>query len=153
MLLSAMVVSWKYLHDKTYSSRAWSKITGLPPTEISANEILFLRDLLQWDMFVDRTLFWSWSSELEKAAWSAASMRAVRKERGQAAKLAVTNARAHAHSLPRAVPMAAPVSGLDELEMLAQIDDGSVRNYSASNLVYFLPEFQKHALARPASIH
>jgi hypothetical protein len=116
MLLSSLVISWKYLHDKTYSSRAWSKITGLTAPEVSNNEMVFLRDLLDWDMFVDRAQFWAWSFELEKAAWSAASMREVRREKRE--------------SMPE------PGQSQDS-DIMQQIDDGSVRNYSASNLIYF----------------
>ncbi|KAI9027880.1 hypothetical protein DFJ74DRAFT_660756 [Hyaloraphidium curvatum] len=136
MLLASLVVSWKILHDKTFSSRAWSKITGLTASEISNNEMIFLRDLLRWDMFVDRNLFWNWSSELEKAAWGAAQMREVRKEKRECrpAEQAGIVHRADA----------------DMDSMLAQIDDGSVRNYSASNLVYFLPAYR---MTRAASVH
>lgn len=130
MLLASLIVSWKFLHDKTYSSRAWSKITGLSSSEISNNEILFLRDLLAWDLYVDKALFWNWSGELERAAWQAAAMRKVRGEKLDCARSGVT--------------LNVQLEGRVEADMLRDMNDGSVRNYSAANLVCFMGNYYRN---------
>lgn len=42
MFLAALILASKYLQDKNYSARAWSKISGLNTQEINQNEIAFL---------------------------------------------------------------------------------------------------------------
>ncbi|KAG5995979.1 hypothetical protein E4U54_002689 [Claviceps lovelessii] len=42
MFLAALILACKYLQDRNYSARAWSKISGLNTQEINRNEIAFL---------------------------------------------------------------------------------------------------------------
>ncbi|EZF32937.1 hypothetical protein H101_03475, partial [Trichophyton interdigitale H6] len=43
MFLSALILASKYLQDRNYSARAWSKISGLNTAEINQNELMFLQ--------------------------------------------------------------------------------------------------------------
>ncbi|CAG8571583.1 1367_t:CDS:2 [Acaulospora morrowiae] len=65
MFLAALIVASKYLQDRNYSNRAWSKISGLPVNEINANEICFLR-LIDYNLFISEDIFKRWSSLLLK---------------------------------------------------------------------------------------
>ncbi|CAG8642996.1 15304_t:CDS:2 [Funneliformis caledonium] len=63
MFLAALIVASKYLQDRNYSNRAWSKISGLPVNEINANEICFLK-LIDYNLFIAENIFKRWSSLL-----------------------------------------------------------------------------------------
>lgn len=60
MFLSALIASTKYLQDKNYSNRAWSKISGLPVSEINCNEREFLASI-DYRLFVSQKSFVQWS--------------------------------------------------------------------------------------------
>lgn len=63
MFLAALIVASKYLQDRNYSNRAWSKISGLHVNEINANEICFLK-LIDYNLFIAEDIFKRWSSLL-----------------------------------------------------------------------------------------
>lgn len=63
MFLSALIVAAKYVQDRNYSNKAWSKISGLTVEEITANEREFLA-VLDWKLFVPYKSFVNWSSML-----------------------------------------------------------------------------------------
>ncbi|RKP10027.1 cyclin-domain-containing protein, partial [Thamnocephalis sphaerospora] len=44
MFLASLVIATKYLQDRAYSNRAWSRVSGLSASEITRCE----RKLLQW---------------------------------------------------------------------------------------------------------
>ncbi|KXS11339.1 hypothetical protein M427DRAFT_438773 [Gonapodya prolifera JEL478] len=67
VFLASLLLSWKYLHDKSYSNAAWSKISGLPVAEINRLEGVVLR-ALGWDVKVDEGVFWRWS-EWVQGGW------------------------------------------------------------------------------------
>lgn len=56
MFLAALICASKFLQDRTYSNRAWAKISSLPVTEINNNEKAFL-ELLDYNLYVDSDLF------------------------------------------------------------------------------------------------
>lgn len=56
MFLAALICASKFLQDRTYSNRAWAKISSLPVQEINANEKAFL-ELLDYNLFVNADLF------------------------------------------------------------------------------------------------
>ena len=60
MFLSALILAGKYLQDKSYSSRAWSKISGLGCTEINFNESEFLK-AIGWRLHLPEELFTRWT--------------------------------------------------------------------------------------------
>ncbi|KAG9286063.1 hypothetical protein G9A89_022740 [Geosiphon pyriformis] len=63
MFLAALIVASKYLQDRNYSNKAWSKISGLPVNEINQNEIIFLK-LIDYNLFIGEDIFKRWSSLL-----------------------------------------------------------------------------------------
>ncbi|KAK5092587.1 PHO85 cyclin-5 [Lithohypha guttulata] len=60
MFLTALILASKYLQDRNYSARAWSKISGLPLREINDNERRYL-SIVSWDLHVPKNTFENWS--------------------------------------------------------------------------------------------
>lgn len=60
MFLTALILASKYLQDRNYSARAWSKISGLPLKEINENERRYL-NIVCWDLHVPKDTFENWS--------------------------------------------------------------------------------------------
>jgi hypothetical protein len=60
MFLSALILASKYLQDRNYSSRAWSKISGLNTQEINANEMTFL-SAINWRLHISESVFGKWT--------------------------------------------------------------------------------------------
>lgn len=67
MFLAALVCASKFLQDRTYSNRAWAKISSLPVQEINANEKAFL-ELLDYNLYVNAELFKNWTRRLQDLA-------------------------------------------------------------------------------------
>ncbi|KAF9953651.1 hypothetical protein BGZ72_005257 [Mortierella alpina] len=59
MFLAALILASKYQQDRSYSNKAWSKISGLPVAEINRNEIAFLA-LIDYRLFVSPSVFQKW---------------------------------------------------------------------------------------------
>ena len=59
MFLAALILASKYLQDRNYSARAWSKISGLKVCEINTNEIAFLQ-AVDWQLHVEAKKFERW---------------------------------------------------------------------------------------------
>lgn len=60
MFLAALILASKYLQDRNYSARAWSKISGLNTLEINQNELMFL-EAVGWRLHVSEALFQRWT--------------------------------------------------------------------------------------------
>lgn len=60
MFLAALILASKYLQDRNYSARAWSKISGLNTTEINQNELAFLK-AVQWRLHISEPIFQRWT--------------------------------------------------------------------------------------------
>lgn len=60
MFLSALMLASKYLQDRNYSARAWSKISGLRSSEINDNEREYLRKI-DYNLHVPKEHFDNWS--------------------------------------------------------------------------------------------
>ncbi|EXJ80306.1 hypothetical protein A1O1_08448 [Capronia coronata CBS 617.96] len=60
MFLSALMLASKYLQDRNYSARAWSKISGLRSSEINQNEREYLTKI-DYNLHVPKELFDNWS--------------------------------------------------------------------------------------------
>jgi PHO85 cyclin-5 len=73
MFLTALMLASKYLQDRNYSAKAWSKITGLQVKEINLNEIAFLL-AIDWNLHVKDSTFERWQNILIK--YSNANMKA-----------------------------------------------------------------------------
>ncbi|KAJ5194494.1 hypothetical protein N7472_006960 [Penicillium cf. griseofulvum] len=60
MFLAALILASKYLQDRSYSARAWSKISGLNTLEINQNELMFLK-AVGWRLHIDEATFQRWT--------------------------------------------------------------------------------------------
>jgi hypothetical protein len=60
MFLSALMLASKYLQDRNYSARAWSKISGLRSNEINENEREYLAQI-NYDLHLSKETFENWS--------------------------------------------------------------------------------------------
>ncbi|KAJ5595580.1 uncharacterized protein N7459_001788 [Penicillium hispanicum] len=60
MFLAALILASKYLQDRNYSARAWSKISGLNTVEINQNELMFLQ-AVGWRLHISETTFQRWT--------------------------------------------------------------------------------------------
>ncbi|KAH0497110.1 hypothetical protein TgHK011_004443 [Trichoderma gracile] len=60
MFLAALILASKYLQDRNYSARAWSKISGLNVQEINQNEIAFLL-AVNWKLHITDDVFQKWT--------------------------------------------------------------------------------------------
>ena len=60
MFLAALILASKYLQDRNYSARAWSKISGLNIQEINVNEMTFLT-AVNWKLHISEELFNKWA--------------------------------------------------------------------------------------------
>lgn len=60
MFLSALILASKYLQDRNYSARAWSKISGLNTLEINQNEMAFLM-AVNWQLHITDAVFQRWT--------------------------------------------------------------------------------------------
>ncbi|KAI9872911.1 MAG: hypothetical protein M1830_001066 [Pleopsidium flavum] len=60
MFLAALILASKYLQDRNYSARAWSKISGLNTLEINMNEMTFL-SAVNWRLHISETVFQRWT--------------------------------------------------------------------------------------------
>lgn len=60
MFLAALILASKYLQDRNYSARAWSKISGLQTQEINQNEMMFLQ-AVDWKLHVPESIYHRWT--------------------------------------------------------------------------------------------
>lgn len=60
MFLSALILASKYLQDRNYSARAWSKISGLKVCEINSNELTFCQ-AVNWKFHIAESTFDKWT--------------------------------------------------------------------------------------------
>ena len=60
MFLAALILASKYLQDRNYSARAWSKISGLRVCEINSNELTFCQ-AVNWNLHITENTFDRWS--------------------------------------------------------------------------------------------
>lgn len=67
MFLAALILASKYLQDRNYSARAWSKISGLKVHEINTNEMAFLK-AVNWKLHITDPIFERWQAIVLKAS-------------------------------------------------------------------------------------
>ncbi|KAI0405480.1 hypothetical protein F4802DRAFT_171327 [Xylaria palmicola] len=65
MFLAALILASKYLQDRNYSARAWSKISGLATQEINQNEMSFL-NAVNWKLHITDMVFKRWTEIILK---------------------------------------------------------------------------------------
>lgn len=61
MFLAALILASKYLQDRNFTTKAWSRITGLPAKDIVFNETLFLQKI-DWNLHLGEGNFKCWNS-------------------------------------------------------------------------------------------
>lgn len=69
MFLAALILASKYLQDRNFSARAWSKISGLKTQEINTNEMAFL-SAISWKLHIPEPLFNRWTDIVLKYSLS-----------------------------------------------------------------------------------
>ncbi|KAL8702275.1 MAG: hypothetical protein Q9201_004499 [Fulgogasparrea decipioides] len=72
MFLASLILASKYLQDRNFSARAWSKISGLKACEIYTNEIAFLT-AVNWKLHIPEPVFQRWTDIVLKYSPSASS--------------------------------------------------------------------------------
>ncbi|SPO00010.1 related to G1/S-specific cyclin pas1 [Cephalotrichum gorgonifer] len=60
VFLAALILASKYLQDRNYSARAWSKISGLHTQEINQNETAFLH-AVNWNLHITSRVWKRWT--------------------------------------------------------------------------------------------
>lgn len=65
MFLAALILASKYLQDRNYSARAWSKISGLNTQEINQNEMAFLL-AVNWNLHITEQVYRRWTDSVMK---------------------------------------------------------------------------------------
>ncbi|KAL4794908.1 hypothetical protein BDV19DRAFT_389800 [Aspergillus venezuelensis] len=73
MFLAALILASKYLQDRNYSARAWSKISGLNTIEINQNELMFL-EAVDWKLHISEATFQRWTDIVLKYTPGAGNM-------------------------------------------------------------------------------
>ena len=63
--LSALVLASKYLQDRNFSNKAWSKISSVSVADINLREREFL-EVVQWRLDVKQDLFKNWTDLMER---------------------------------------------------------------------------------------
>ncbi|KAL9003535.1 MAG: hypothetical protein Q9188_003606 [Gyalolechia gomerana] len=77
MFLASLILASKYLQDRNFSARAWSKISGLKASEININEIAFLT-AVNWKLHIPEPVFQRWTDVVLKYSPSASSLSSPR---------------------------------------------------------------------------
>lgn len=77
MFLASLILASKYLQDRNFSARAWSKISGLKTCEINANEMAFLT-AVNWKLHIPEPVFHRWTDIVLKYSPSASSLASPR---------------------------------------------------------------------------
>lgn len=65
MFLAALILASKYLQDRNYSAKAWSKMSGLRISEITVNERIFLAKV-NWKLHIPEPIFKRWTEVVLK---------------------------------------------------------------------------------------
>ncbi|KAL9018473.1 MAG: hypothetical protein Q9185_004250 [Variospora sp. 1 TL-2023] len=81
MFLASLILASKYLQDRNFSARAWSKISGLRACEINANEMAFLT-AVNWKLHIPEPVFQRWTDVVYKYSPSASSLSSPRSSPG-----------------------------------------------------------------------
>lgn len=65
MFLAALILASKYLQDRNYSARAWSKISGLKVHEVNQNEMGFVQ-AVNWKLHITEKTYKRWAESVMK---------------------------------------------------------------------------------------
>lgn len=67
MFLASVMVASKFVQDRTYSNRAWSKISGLPLKDLGKLERAFLK-AIDYRLMVSEGEWEKWTADLKRVA-------------------------------------------------------------------------------------
>lgn len=73
MFLAALILASKYLQDRNFSARAWSKISGLKTFEINTNEMAFL-SAVNWKLHIPEPVYNRWTDVVLQFSSSSSSL-------------------------------------------------------------------------------
>lgn len=65
MFLAALILASKYLQDRNYSAKAWSKLTNLPVKDINTNERAFLK-AIDYRLHVEVETYNEWCAKVSE---------------------------------------------------------------------------------------
>jgi len=69
MFLAALIIASKYLHDRSFSSHAWSEMSGLEICEINASERAFIA-AANWKFHIPKPVFRRWTDIVQEHSTS-----------------------------------------------------------------------------------
>lgn len=107
VFMASLVLAAKFVQDKCYSNRAWAKLCGLPPREVSRCERA-VGDALEWRLWVGKgtnSPFARLESKLGLAPIMMASYPAVEDRKDVCAEKMASKPLARAHTWPAAVEL------------------------------------------------
>lgn len=76
MFLAALILASKYLQDRNYSAKAWSKMSGLKVDEINSNERAFLQ-AVNWKLHIPRDIYQRWTDVVLRYSTSAGRLQSM----------------------------------------------------------------------------
>ncbi|ODQ65898.1 hypothetical protein NADFUDRAFT_41887 [Nadsonia fulvescens var. elongata DSM 6958] len=62
--LVCLLISTKYLNDKSFSVNVWSKVSGLDKSDLIKWDFAFINSIMKWNLFIDVEDFNSWCTFL-----------------------------------------------------------------------------------------
>ncbi|KAG6057040.1 hypothetical protein E4U17_001728 [Claviceps sp. LM77 group G4] len=106
MFLAALILASKYLQDRNYSARAWSKISGLVTQEINQNELTFLF-AVNWELHITEDAFQKFSRLVHRSRifpqvftdWKELALKLESKKTGHDGLISLASANASARSI------------------------------------------------------
>ncbi|KAJ5772490.1 hypothetical protein N7520_003019 [Penicillium odoratum] len=132
MFLAALILASKYLQDRNYSARAWSKISGLNTLEINQNELMFLQ-AVGWRLHISEAMFQRWTDLVLKLTPGAGGPPA---SEGQCWRTVLPRLTPELETIEPEQPMT-PVSAMGGMDLSALSESPSPR--SAGNEYFRTP--------------
>lgn len=71
MFVAALMLASKWVQDRSFKTRAWSKITGLSPAELNANEYVFL-ERIDFRLHISKQDYEDWNLIVTKSTYRTA---------------------------------------------------------------------------------
>lgn len=129
--LAAVMVASKFLQDKNFSNRAWSKLTGLPIKELGNVERSFL-GAIGWDLNIKPNEWDSWTRKLAQARLSGGRHGNDTAEASSSANVNAMHSKSHTAAAAAAALAPTPPlpSAVAQLRTARSRDDHTQSSYS-----------------------
>ncbi|KAJ5560469.1 hypothetical protein N7513_002868 [Penicillium frequentans] len=147
MFLAALILASKYLQDRNYSARAWSKISGLNTLEINQNELMFLQ-AVGWRLHISEAMFQRWTDLVLKLTPGAGGPPA---SEGQCWRTVLPRLTPELETIEPEQPMT-PVSAMGGMDLGALSDSPSPRSVPGNEYLPLTPAASIAACPRRPSI-